>query len=134
MTDAPSPERVKRKALTRSQLAELVLAQMGKCAKCGERLNFAKKGQVVDEHLTPLAEGGTNETSNRALYCVGCARPKTAIEQRNRGKSKRIAEGRTQADKRAKAKAEGSHRKMGARGFDKTWKRKFDGTVIRRDA
>lgn len=100
MTDAPSPERVKRKALTRSQLAELVLAQMGKCAKCGERLNFAKKGQVVDEHLTPLAEGGTNETSNRALYCVGCARPKTAIEQRNRGKSKRIAEGRTQHDRR----------------------------------
>jgi hypothetical protein len=109
----------KRRPLTRNQLAELVLSQMGKCAKCNERLDFASKGKVIDEHLQPLAEGGTNETQNRALYCVGCARPKTAIEQRNRGKSKRIAEGRTQADKRNAAKANGTHRKIGQRPWPK---------------
>lgn len=105
----------KRRPLTRSQLAELVLSQLGKCAKCGERLDFAGKGKVIDEHLQPLAEGGSNETHNRRLYCVGCARPKTATEQRNRGKSKRIAEGRTQADKRAAKKAEGRHRPIPSR-------------------
>ena len=109
----------KRRPLTRAQLAELVLAQNGKCASCGERLDFAARGKVIDEHLQPLAEGGSNETHNRRLYCVGCARPKTAIEQRNRGKSKRIAEGRTQADRREQAKANGTHRKMGARPWPK---------------
>jgi len=103
----------KRRPLTRAQLAELVLAQMGKCAKCSERLDFAARGKVIDEHLTPLAEGGSNETHNRRLYCVGCARPKTALEQRNRGKSKRIAEGRTQADRREQAKANGTHKPIG---------------------
>jgi hypothetical protein len=37
-------------------------------------------------------------------FCKPCATPKTAKEQRDRGKSKRIAEGRTQADKRAQKK------------------------------
>jgi 5-methylcytosine-specific restriction endonuclease McrA len=109
----------KRRPLTRAQIAELTLRQMGKCAKCGERLDFATKGAVVDEHLHPLADGGTNDTDNRAFYCRGCATPKTAKEARDRGKSKRIAEGRTQHDRRAKAKAEGTHRKMGMRPWPK---------------
>jgi 5-methylcytosine-specific restriction endonuclease McrA len=109
----------KRRPLTRSQLAELVLTQMGKCAACGSKLDFAAKGRVVGEHLCPLAEGGTNDTSNRALYCRDCATAKTLKEIPARAKSKRIAEGRTQADRREKAKAEGSYRKMGMREWPK---------------
>jgi 5-methylcytosine-specific restriction endonuclease McrA len=115
---------IPRKPLTRSQLAELVLAQMGKCKACGNRLDFAKKGQVIDEHLTPLAEGGTNETDNRALYCKPCATAKTGKEVPARAKSKRIAEGRTQADRRQRAKAEGKHKAIPSRPLPKG--RKFE--------
>jgi 5-methylcytosine-specific restriction endonuclease McrA len=116
----------KRRPLTRAQIAEITLRQLGKCARCSERLDFATKGAVIDEHLHPLADGGTNETDNRAFYCKPCAKPKTAKEARDRGKSKRIAEGRTQADRRAQRGPT-----MQSRGFDRTWKKRMDGTVER---
>ena len=109
----------KRRPLTRAQLAELVLAQMGKCAACGERLDFAKKGQVVDEHIQPLFSGGSNDTSNRELRCKPCATVKTTQEAPGRAKVRRIEQGKTQADKREQAKAAGTHRKMGARPWPK---------------
>ncbi len=119
----------KRKPLTRSQLATLILSQEGRCKACGERLDFAKKGQVVDEHLCPLAEGGTNETENRALYCKPCATAKTIKEAPARAKSKRIAEGRTQADRRAQRGPQ-----IKSRGFDTRYRKKMNGTTVRRDA
>jgi len=119
----------KRRPLTRAQIAEITLRQLGKCARCSERLDFATRGAVIDEHLHPLADGGTNETDNRAFYCKPCAKPKTAKEARDRGKSKRIAEGRTQADRRAQRGPT-----MQSRGFDRTWKKRMDGTTVRRDA
>lgn len=109
----------KRKPLTRAQLATLVLAQMGKCAACGERLDFAKKGQVVDEHRVPLFSGGTNDTDNRELRCKPCATVKTTLEAPGRAKVRRIEQGKTQADKRERAKADGTYRKMGARPWPK---------------
>jgi hypothetical protein len=117
----------KRKPLTRAQLAELVLAQMGKCASCGERLDFAGKGQVVDEHIQPLFSGGTNETSNRELRCKPCASVKTSAEAPDRAKVRRIEQGKTQADKRAAKKAEGRHKPIQGRGF--AGSRKFNGEV-----
>jgi hypothetical protein len=120
----------KRKPLTRAQLAELVLAQNGKCASCGERLDFAAKGKVVDEHIQPLFSGGSNETSNRELRCKPCATVKTSAEAPGRAKVRRIEQGKTQADKREQAKANGTHKpiggskKMGARPWPKhktTW-------------
>lgn len=102
-----------RRPLTRSQLAELVLSQLGKCAACGSKLDFAKKGQVVDEHIVPLFSGGTNDTSNRELRCKPCATVKTIAEAPGRAKVRRIEQGKTQADRRERAKAEGTHRKMG---------------------
>jgi hypothetical protein len=123
----------KRKPLTRAQLAELVLSQMGKCASCGERLDFAGKGQVVDEHIQPLFSGGTNETSNRELRCKPCATVKTSAEAPGRAKVRRIEQGKTQADKRAAKKAEGRHRPIAGRGFDRTWTKRMDGTTVRRE-
>jgi hypothetical protein len=114
----------KRRPLTRAQLAELVLSQMGKCAACGERLDFAGKGKVVDEHIQPLFSGGTNETSNRELRCKPCASVKTSAEAPDRAKVRRIEQGKTQADRREQAKANGTHKKMGARPWPKhktTW-------------
>ena len=117
----------KRRPLTRSQLAELVLSQMGKCASCGERLDFASKGQVVDEHIQPLFSGGTNETSNRELRCKPCASVKTSAEAPGRAKVRRIEQGKTQADRRAQKKAEGRHKPIAGRGF--AGSRKFNGEI-----
>ena len=36
----------KRRPLTRAQIAELTLRQMGKCLRCDERLDFTTKGAV----------------------------------------------------------------------------------------
>lgn len=124
----------KRKPLTRSQLAELVLSQLGKCAACGSKLDFAKKGQVVDEHIQPLFSGGSNETSNRELRCKPCASVKTSAEAPDRAKVRRIEQGKTQADRRAQKKAEGRHRPIAGRGFDKTLRRRMNGTVTRAEA
>lgn len=123
----------KRRPLTRAQLAELVLSQMGKCAACGERLDFVGKGRVVDEHIQPLFSGGTNETSNRELRCKPCATVKTSAEAPDRAKVRRIEQGKTQADKRAAKKAEGRHRPIAGRGFDKGWTKRMDGTTIKRE-
>lgn len=117
----------KRKPLSRLEFARLALEQDGKCACCSEKLDFRPR-QIIDEHLHPLADGGSNEMENRALYCVGCAKAKTLKEVTPRARSKRYAEGRTQADKR---KAAGGSR-IRSRGFDKTYRKKMDGTVVRR--
>ena len=123
----------KRRPLTKAQIAELTLRQMGKCLRCGERLDFTTKGAVIDEHLRPLADGGTNETSNRAFFCKPCATPKTAKEARDRGKSKRIAEGRTQADRRQRKKEAGIYKPIPGQGFPKNMRRRMDGTVERNE-
>ena len=126
----------KRKPLSRREFGLLLVRQNCRCGKCDGKLDFTKKGQVIDEHLQPLADGGTNALSNRALYCLQCAKGKTAKEVTPRARSKRYAEGRTQADKRAKAKAAGTHRKISGRPLPGTkasgLKRGFDGKVVKR--
>jgi 5-methylcytosine-specific restriction endonuclease McrA len=92
---------------------------MGKCKACGERLDFAKKGQVVDEHIIPLFSGGTNDTENRALLCKPCATDKTSAEAPDRAKVRRIEGKKTQADRRTRAKAEGRYKPIPSRGFSK---------------
>jgi 5-methylcytosine-specific restriction endonuclease McrA len=117
----------KRRPLTRNQLATLILEQAGKCAACGSKLDFAKKGQVVDEHRVPLFSGGTNDTDNRELRCKPCATVKTSAEAPDRAKVRRIEGKKTQADRRAQKKAEGRHKPIAGKGF--AGSRKFNGEV-----
>lgn len=63
-----------RRKLSRVEFAQLMLEQEGRCLACREKL---RAELIVDEHLTPLAHGGSNDLSNRALYCTSCARTKT---------------------------------------------------------
>lgn len=90
----------KRKPLTRREFGLLLVRQDCRCECCGGKLDFSREKQVVDEHLMPLAEGGSNDLDNRAFYCVDCAKEKTIKEATPRARSKRYAEGRTQFDKR----------------------------------
>lgn len=67
-------QREPRRSLSRIEFAQLMLQQEGRCPACGERLIA---DQIIDEHLVPLACGGSNDLENRALFCRGCAREKT---------------------------------------------------------
>ena len=79
-----------RKPLTRKRREQMALEQQGRCGcsalpdlhpiykdfpVCGGRLSQAEG--IIDEHLWPLAAGGSNASENRRLLCAPCARLKT---------------------------------------------------------
>lgn len=117
------PER--RKPLTRKQFVELFMRQDGKCPECGQKLQ-SKGGQeveIIDEHLNPLWKNGTNELSNRELWCKPCTKPKTAAEAGERSK---VYDTRDKHIGAIKKKSSFLTNRDG--GF----KKKMDGTVVRR--
>lgn len=115
---------MKRAYLTKQERAAMALAQNGLCGcGCGAPLS----AQTIAEHTTPVALG--NEAKPDALYNKTCADAKTngfLGDKHKIAKTRRIANGKTQADKRA---AKGS--KMRSRGFQ-SW-RDFAGNVIKRE-
>jgi len=120
----------KRKQLTRREFGLLIIKQDGLCGcGCKRRLDFTKPKLVTDEHLVPLFSQGANDLENRQLWLTECSTAKTAKEAPDRAKVRRIEGGKTQADKRAQRGPT-----IKSRGFDRTWKKRMDGTVTRRDA
>ena len=114
-----------RKPLTRKQRAELFLRQDGKCGNCGQRLVLKGGNPVcVDEHLNPLWRGGSNDLSNRELWCNPCTKPKTQKEAKERGKVKRTRDKYIGAFKRKGKPMDGSR--------DSPFKKHMDGSVSRR--
>jgi CRISPR/Cas system Type II protein with McrA/HNH and RuvC-like nuclease domain len=65
---------VKRKPLTPSQRTKLYAAQDGRCANCGDPHPMR---QLEDDHVMPVAQGGTNDFRNRQLLCRKCNREKS---------------------------------------------------------
>ncbi len=121
---------IKRKQLTRREFGLLIIKQDGLCGcGCKRRLDFTKPKLVTDEHLVPLFSQGANDLENRALWLTECSTAKTAKEAPARAKVRRIEGGKTQADKRAQRGPT-----IKGRGFDRTWKKRMDGTTVRRDA
>ncbi len=113
-----------RKYLTDSERHALLERQAGMCAREG----CTSEGPFEADHSTPNAlQAGKPDQ----LLCIPCHRRKTfglRGDISNIAKAKRIAEGRTQADKRAAA---GGSRIRG-RGFDKTLSKKMNGEVVKR--
>lgn len=109
-----------RTTLTRKQYADIWLRQDGRCPCCTRKLIA---GKVVDEHITPLWAGGSNDLSNRALYCDYCAGKKTGKEATERGKSRR-----------ARDKAIGAKKSRNPLPGSKAsgWRHRIDGTWERR--
>lgn len=81
------PQPKPRKRLSRRDFAQLMLDQDGRCRTCGEKL---KAEAIIDEHLVPLDFCGSNDLSNRALLCLGCAREKTRQDLRTSAKGRRL--------------------------------------------
>jgi len=102
-----------RKYLSARERAALLEAQGNVCANCKR-----PAPRYIGEHTTPVALG--NEDKPDALWCEPCAKRKTFGDDGTRGdisaiaKVKRLAEGRTQYDRRRKFGAT-----MQSRGFRK---------------
>jgi len=109
-----------RRPLSRRDTIELAVRQGGRCGcGCGGKLDALSEG-VIDEHVIPLARGGSNDLENRALWRKPCAVEKTKGDRTADAKVKRLR-GETCAGEPA--------RKLQGRGFDKTRTRGFDGKI-----
>lgn len=96
---------------------------------CGSNLPDDLKG-VVGEHTYEFVALGCEEKPDK-LFLPACAMRKTAGPRGDLNTIahvKRLRDGRTQADKRAKR----GFASMVSRGFQTMFKKKMDGTVIRK--
>jgi HNH endonuclease len=121
---------VPRRRLTRVEFAQLMLDQDGRCAACREKL---RADLIVDEHLTPLDQLGTNDLSNRALYCTACARTKTDGDQADirHGRRVRGETGQKHTREQRRLKPWTQPRTFPT-NRDGPLKRKMNGQVVRR--
>lgn len=106
----------KRKPLTPKQRAQIALDQNGLCGcGCGLKLDHAREG-TIDEHIIPLALGGSNDRENRNLYRLPCAKGKTVEDVGRIAKAKRQGsiDGKGQRARREKR----GHGLIQNRGFE----------------
>lgn len=113
-----------RRKLTQAETAQLWLRQKGRCnCGCGERLIA---GQIDIEHQLPIALGGSNDLDNLSLWLREHHKVKTRDDVKRIAKANRQRKAHTTGRSRAR-----KGRPMQGRGFDKTWRRRMDGTVER---
>jgi len=77
-----------RKPLTKKQRVELFFERKGECCICHGNIHVGEKW--IDEHIKPLAMGGTNDWSNRGCAHVDCAKGKTKVDVKQIAKAKRV--------------------------------------------
>lgn len=118
--EAPPPD--PRAKLTPAQFSQKLVLQGGQCACCPAR------GPYEADHIIPLALGGTNEFFNWQLLCVPCHKAKTADDKARIAKAERQGGRKGQYARRQKNGAQ-----MASRGFQKTLRKKMNGTVERKD-
>jgi 5-methylcytosine-specific restriction protein A len=112
------PER--RKPLTRAQRLRMHDEHGSKCVICLEPIPAGEP--FIDEHVIPLALGGSNDKSNRGPAHIGCAKIKTQRDQRMIAKAKR------QRMKHLGIKKPSSF----ACSKSSPWRKKVTGEVVRR--
>lgn len=124
-------EHIKRKPLTPLQRGKLFAERGGICGGrgrggCGKKIKAGERW--IDEHVLALARGGSNDWDNRELRCEDCAKAKTKIDQKEIAKGKRIYAYNVTHSSQRRAKT-----KPMPFGKNSEWKRKMDGTIVRRD-
>ncbi len=100
----------KRKPLTRKQRVDAHDTHGGKCVVCQEPI--AKGEPFIDEHIIPLALGGSNDNANRGMAHIPCAKIKTRRDQNMISKAIRMRAKHLGIKKRG-------GRKLKSRGFEK---------------
>lgn len=118
-----------RKRFLEKDLAELFDSQHGICAcGCGRPLN-KDEGYDLD-HIIPLGIGGKDDINNTQYLRRPCHALKTFA--RIDGDISRIAKAKRIMAQAGLTKAKQSKSKIPNRGFDTRFKRKLNGTVVRR--
>lgn len=109
--DAAPPPRVKLRLLVKHE---------GRCGNCTARLGPSSPAEF--DHIIALADGGENRENNLWPLCRPCHALKTGKEAAERAWVR--DQQKKQYGVRKKASMPGSR--------DSKWKRKMDGTVVRR--
>jgi 5-methylcytosine-specific restriction protein A len=115
-------EATPRKGFTKAQRARAFMEANGLCALCGDKII----GAWDIDHRIELALGGKHEPSNWRIAHKSCHRQRTSERAPVLAKVKRIL--------RREAGETRTKRPIPNRPFNKTLRRRFDGTVERRDA
>lgn len=117
MTDVGTTER--KNLSTRRKLA-IWEREKGLCMICSARL---MAGKFIFEHVRALELGGEDSDENIRLTCIPCATAKTKVDHSTAAKAKR-----------AKASTLGLKKSKAPMPFGKQskWKRKMDGTIVKR--
>lgn len=114
-----------RKSITSSQRVRIFDAVGGVCHLCSLKIDGTKEPWDV-EHVKPLHMGGADEPSNMRPAHVHCHRVKTSGEATIRAKTDRVRA------KHIGAKRQATRPMPCSRTTN--FKRRFDGSVVRRDA
>lgn len=119
MMELPDPKRSK---LSKKQRLSVFLKHAGQCYLCGLMIRPGETWEV--EHILPVGLGGDNGDENLRPAHTKCHKPKTAGDVGKMRKADRV-----------RAKHFGAKQKSGSiPGSKKSgWKRKMDGTVVRRN-
>jgi 5-methylcytosine-specific restriction endonuclease McrA len=117
--DPVSPE--KRKAMTPKRRLKIWTASNGLCWLCGKLVRFE---EAELDHKIALINGGSDGDDNIAPAHPNCHRAKYGSDIATGSKIKRLLKREAGIKKPSRLKS---------RGFDKTLRKKMDGTVERRD-
>jgi 5-methylcytosine-specific restriction protein A len=111
-----------RRSISKKERAEIFNVRAGKCHICGQKIHPDQKWDI--EHIIPLALGGADSGENLDLAHQSCHRDKTKADVG------RLAKARRQA-------AYHNGKKLSKTplpcGKSSKWKRKLDGSLVRRD-
>lgn len=110
-----------RKALPKAVQLEIFDRSRGIC----EASDCDNAGKEID-HIIPQACGGSNEPENLQLLCRHHHQKKTADDLQ------RIAKADRQGRRSGRQKEGRRKQKIQSRGFNKSWRKRMDGTVERR--
>jgi len=115
----------RRQIFSTSFRLNLFLKRKGTCASCSQKIDAGKAWDI--DHIIPLALGGTNEPKNLQILCKPCHQSKTSQSDIPRiAKTKRLKARHLGAKSPSTCPIPGSRRSP--------WKRKLDGSVVRRVA
>lgn len=78
-----------RRPLSPRQRLEMWERHKGVCCICTFKIDGIRE-PWIDEHIIPLAMGGSNDPENRGPAHVSCAKVKTSADLRNVAKAKRV--------------------------------------------
>ena len=113
-----------RKAIPRSALIAVMRRSGGICETDG----CTRAGKEID-HVLAVALGGSNDPENLRLLCREHHAEKTAQDVARIAKADRQGARSGQQKRRA----EGKVKQIKSPGFDKRYRKKMNGTVVRRD-